>query len=256
MPDPSSGRRAPAAAHAQSPSSADDANRNAPETAADTGTTAGAPNPAIGGGSDTTPSSGVQQQNANEPVDESKLSDEEREQNVAFRDRYARSVGRGLSDLESERIELLGPNALGTRVVRSQSVALTSMGPVDYHDATMTDKDLWKRQEKVYIQTNQREVERAAQFCEEQGIEGLTTVKSGLVGDNANRVAFTEYNDAHPHSFAYVAGQDSPPSIVALTPEVQRALLQSQIIEVESELPESIKAHVKQVKPRNNRGRR
>lgn len=257
MPDPSTGRRAAgAAAHNQpsTPPAADDANNASAEKAAETGTAAGAPNPGVGGSSDTTASSGAQQRAAANPPDESKMSDEEREQNLAFRDRYRNSIGRNLSELEAERIELLGPEALAQRVVRSSKTALTSMGPVDYHDVTMTDKDLWKRQEKVYIENNRKEVERAATFCEEQGIDGLTTVKSGLVGDNANRVAFTEYNDAHPHGFAFVAGEDSPPSIVALTPAVQAALLQSQIVEVEADLPDNIKSHVRAVKPR--RGRR
>jgi hypothetical protein len=249
--------RAPAnAPHGQTPaggeseSTSTDEGRASPDTTAQTGTVAGAPNPAVGGGSSTTASTQYQQGQAEQgPQDEHELSEEEQAQNREFRIRHERSLGRGLSDLERERLELLGPAALGIRE-RGPNVAYTVAGPVDHLDSAMSDKDMWKRSEAQYLKNNQSEVERAAQDAENAGLEGLITVKSGLTGDNKDRVAFTEYNPMHPHGFAYVAGSDSPPQIIAMTPEVQSALLASRIVRVDAELPEPVSKHVQETPKR------
>lgn len=218
------------------------------DDASESGTVAGAPNPAAGGGHSTTESSQAQREGAAQgrtaEQTDKELTPEQKEAYRHFRESYEASLGRRLTELERERIELLGPEAVGFRGGRSPLTAQTVAGPVDHVDPKMSDKDMWKRQEQAYLTHNQSEVERAATEAEQAGLDGLVCVKSGLTGESANRVAFTEDNPLHPHSYAYVAGQDSPPVIVALTSEVRRALLSGQIVEVEAEVPEAVKKFV------------
>jgi hypothetical protein len=215
--------------------------------------TAGAPS-AAGGASNTDAERAEAERQEHATPSGGELTDEQRESNVRYREQYQRSSGSTLTELERERLDTLGSGAHGPgSLSRSTKTAITSQGPIDHVDPEMRDKDLWKRQEQAHIKHNQDEVERAAKFCEQNGLEGLTTVKSGLVGINKDRVAFTEYNDAHPHGFAYVAGSDSPPVIVALTPEVQGALLTSRIVEAEADVPSGSSEHVQKVQPRGRR---
>lgn len=108
---------------------------------------------------------------------------------------------------------------------RSRTRPGTSAGPLD-PDEVMSEDELWRRAEAEHLERNHAELERAASLGE------LVAVETALDND---RVAFSEYNEAHPHGFAYVAGRDSPPSIVGYTPLVQQAILDHKIRRVSDE---------------------
>lgn len=165
-------------------------------------------------------------------------SADERATNEEFLRRHQANFGSPLSDMDKERILAIGPSYLGHgEQPRDKSVPTTVNGPLDYADPAMSDKDLWKRQEKAHIDLNNSEVERATQAAEQAGYGPLIAVRSGMTGDNANRVAFTENNPIHPHGYAYVAGQDSAPVIIAKTPAVDEALLFHKIVRIDAPLP-------------------
>jgi len=64
-----------------------------------------------------------------------------------------------------------------------------------------------------------------------------TYVKSGLSGDDKDKVALNEYDAAHPLNSegrpeVWVAGSDSPAQKVAKTPEVVRHIREGELVEV------------------------
>lgn len=102
---------------------------------------------------------------------------------------------------------------------RNRRVPTTALGPLE-PDEVMTESELWQRAEMEHLQRNQSELERAASQSE------LIIVESNL---NNDRVAFSELDDRHPHGHTYIAGQDSPPQIVARTEGIEQAILDRKI---------------------------
>lgn len=102
---------------------------------------------------------------------------------------------------------------------RNRRVPTTSLGPLE-PDEVMSEAELWQRAEMEHLQRNQSELERAASQGE------LLIVESNL---NNDRVAFSEMDDRHPHGHTYIAGNDSPPQIVAKTEGIEQAILDRKI---------------------------
>jgi hypothetical protein len=187
------------------------------------------------------------------PVDA--LTDEQRSAHGEFLQRHSATLGRPMSDVERERIMAQGPEAVGFGPQeRDLSVPQTVNGPLDHADPSMADKDLWKRQEKAHIERNNSEVERASKAAQTAGYGELIAVRSGLTGSDADRVAFSEIDPIHPHGYAYVAGKDSPPVIIAPTPAVQEALLFHRLVKVDGPTPVALRERERTAQAQSSQG--
>lgn len=171
-----------------------------------------------------------------------------------FLQRHSATLGRPMSDIERERILTLGPAAVGHgEREQDKSTPVTVNGPLDHADEGMADRDLWKRQEKAHIERNRSEVDRATKASKQAGHGELIAVRTGMTGEHANRVAFTEINPIHPHGYAYVAGIDSAPVLIAPTPAAQEALLFHRIVKVAGEMPPQLREHFEEQAESNQR---